>query len=166
MATATGDVTKVQIFDPVLYINGVDMGYLGEVITFTAGFELKEYSAGIPRTLRKAMKIRETAVLKVEQMEVTADNLKRALSLDTSIISNSIVTAGGDSTVPEVTDVKVQGIDDADKKIEVHIFKALVTEIGDIELSEEYLKLPLTLSAIADLTRTKGDQLYRMIREP
>lgn len=165
MATGTGDITKVQIFDPVLWINGVDMGYIGEVITFTYGFEIKQYKAGIPRTLRKAIKIEESAELKMEQMEITADNLKRGLSLDTSIISNSIVTAGGDSTIPELTDVKVQGTDDADKKIEIHFFTAQVTEIGDIEIGDDFLKIPVTFSAISVLTRDKGDQLYRMIRE-
>jgi hypothetical protein len=165
MATATGDTTQVQIFDPVLYIGDTDQGYIGESAVFAATFEVRQFRAGIPKTLRKNLKIQEDATLRLEQMEITPENLKRALSLDTSIISNSIVTAGGDSTIPEIDDVVLEGIDDASKKIHIRIFKAQVIEVGEMTFDDDFLKIPITFAAISDLTKPSGRQLFEIARE-
>lgn len=165
MATATGDKTKVQIFDPVLYIGGSDQGYLGETATFTYSFEPREYRAGIPKTLRKTLKIQESATLAVESVEVTAEQLKRAFSLDTSIISNSIITAGGDSTIPEVDDVVLVGVDDRDKEIHIRLHKSQIIETGELTFDDDYMKVPMTFAAVSDLTKPKGQQLFELSRD-
>jgi hypothetical protein len=165
MPTTTGVTSKVTIFDPIISINGVDVGFITDKLTIDMKYTTAKYESGIPKNLRKTMKNAEELTCKFDFSQTSLGNFQSALNLPTSsLVSTSIITLGGDSSQRLLTLFSFQGTDDAGNQWNVEFYKAAITEIGSFAIDADFMKIPVTVTAVADLTRVKGDQLARLIR--
>lgn len=165
MGTTTGTLSRVTIFDPIILINGVDVGFISDKLTFEYNYTSARYESGVPKNLRKLVKTEEKAMVKFELMQSSLGNFQSAFNLPTSsLVSTSIITIGGDSSIQELTDFKFQGTDDEGKLWEVHFYSAAITENGSYNIDQDYMKIPVTVEAISSLGRARGDQLFNVKR--
>lgn len=166
MGTTTGLLDRVTIFDPVIFINGVDVGFISDKLTFEYNYTSARYESGLPKNLRKLVKTEEKAMIKLELMQSSLGNFQSAFNLPaSSLVSTSIITAGGDSSIQELTDVKFQGTDDVGKLWEIHFYSAAITENGSYNIDQDYMKIPITIEAISSLSRARSDQLFNIKRQ-
>lgn len=175
MATSSTNQAQVTIFDPVIYHGGtgdfgynsrVDFGFIGDSVTFQYTQNVAEYNSGIPKSLRKALKVEESAMFKFDLMETSLGSMQSALNRQSAdLISTSFLKIGGDSEVTVLANVHVEGTDDQAKKIRILFFKGIVKEVGEFNIDDNFMKIPMTITAVADLTRARGDQLCRIMRE-
>lgn len=166
MGTTTGVLDRVTIFDPVIFVNGVDVGFISDKLTFEYNYTSARYESGLPKNLRKLVKTEEKAMIKLELMQSSLGNFQSAFNLPASSLqSTSIITVGGDSSIQELTDVKFQGTDDVGKLWEVHFYSAAITENGSYNIDQDYMKIPITIECISSLGRTRGDQMFKISRQ-
>lgn len=165
MGTTTGVASRVTIFDPIIVINGVDVGFISDKITLEVTYTTARYESGIPKNVRKVMKNAEKAMCKFDLSQTTLGNFQSALNLPaSSLVSTSIITMGGDSSEQSLGLFSFQGTDDSGNALRVEFYKAFITEVGNWNVDSDFLKIPVTVEAIADLSRAKGDQLVRICR--
>lgn len=174
MATSSTNTAQVTIFDPVIYHGGtgdfgytgrVDFGFIGDTVSFQYTQNLADYTSGIPKSLRKSIKVEESAMLKFDLMETSIGAMQSALNRQSGdLVSTSFLKIGGDSEVNVLTNVHVEGTDDQGKKMRVLFFKGIVKEVGEFNIDDNFMKIPVTITAVADLTRATGDQLVRIMR--
>lgn len=166
MGTTTGVVNKVNIFDPVIKVNGVDVGFISDKISLQYGFTSAKYESGLPKNLRKVVKSEEFMSIKCDLMQSTIGNFQSAMNLpSSSLVSTSIITAGGDPSMQLLTDVEFSGTDDRGKLFVVHFYKGVITEEGEWSIDQDFMKIPVTIMAVAQLDRSRGDQLGFILRE-
>jgi hypothetical protein len=171
MSTGTGVTAQVTIFDPIISFNGdatftsgTDIGFIGDKVTFTYKQKVAKYESGIPKSLRKALKVEEEAMIKFDLMQATLGNFQSAMNRPSSAVSSSVLKVGGDSSVQVLTYVRIVGTDDSGNLLTITFYKCIVEDNGDYNIDTDFMKIPITLTAVADLTRARGDQLFRIER--
>jgi len=166
MGTTTGALNRVTIFDPVIKINGVDVGFVSDKISLHYQYTSGEYASGIPKNLRKSIKTEEMFMCKFDLMQSSLGNFQSAMNLPAgSLVSTSLITVGGDSQMSLLTNFEFVGTDDAGKVWRVVFYKAYITESSEWNIDADYVKIGVTVKAVADLSRTRGDQLAFLNRE-
>lgn len=166
MGTSTGVVNKVTIFDPIIKLNGTDVGFITDKLTLHYQYTSAKYMSGLPKNLRKTVKSEEMFMCKFELSQTTLGNFQSAMNLpDSSLVSTSIITVGGDPSIRTLTSFAFEGTDDRGKVWYVEFYKAVITEAGEWNIDSDFVKIPVTVEAVADLSRARGDQLARISRE-
>jgi hypothetical protein len=165
MGTTTGTLTKISIFDPIIKIGGTDVGFIGDKITVELTYTTAMFETGLPKNLKKVVKSGEKAMCKFDFMQTSLGNFQSALNLPaSSLVSTSIITGGGDSNMNVLTNFEISGTDDNGGTIAILFYKAAITSAGSWNVDQDFLKIPVEVAAISDLTRAKTDQLYRINR--
>lgn len=165
MGTSTGSVSRVNLFDPIIKVNGVDIGFVGDKITLELIYTVAMFETGLPKNLKKVVKNTEKAAIKCDLMQTTLGNFQSALNLPaSSLVSTSVITGGGDSNMNLLVNVEFNGTDDAGATLNVLFYKAAITENGSYSIDQEFVKIPVVFTAIAQMDRAKTDQLYRIAR--
>ena len=166
MGTTTGAINKVTIFDPVVKVNGVDLGFISDKMSFGYTYDSARYESGIPKNLRKTVKTSEKAMCKFELSQTTLGNFQSAFNLpSSSLASTSLITVGGDSSIQSLTNFEFVGTDDRGKEWRVLFYKAVITEVSEFNIDQDWVKIGVTVEAVADLSRSKGDQLMVLARD-
>lgn len=166
MGTTTGVTSRVNIFDPIIKINGTDIGFIGDKLSVTYTQGIAKYESGIPKSLRKTVKNEEALMVKLDMMQTTLGNFQSAMNLPaSSLVSTSIITVGGDRSTRSLTNVDFIGTDDQGKLIQVRMYTAVIVENGEWNVDNDFMKIPITIQAVADLSRATGDTLGFVLRE-
>lgn len=175
----SSDTTKVTLGSGTLYLNAVDVGHLKGDVILTSEGEFVDFKPGNMTGPVKRFVIRESAKLTASIAEIKAANMRLALGVSTAVdtsqsfpeydpssftpttsSSYDIINFGGDKTVAEVSLRFEHTRPGTTKKIVLVFYQAVSNRMLNLPFHEEEIILSdIEWEALADSTRTAGDQM-------
>ncbi len=133
----------------------VNMGLLKGDVSFEHTVDIGEVKGGFPQTVVKKYKEGEKAVLNASIAELDKENIQ--------LLLGGRLTGGGTEELPEVSPVVFRHEREGDSVLVLTIHKAKVVSGFKPKFSETGLALAdLQIEAVADTTKPKGEQLYKI----
>lgn len=173
------DSTQVTLGVGDLYLNNIEVGHLKGTVTLDIVGEYVDFKPANGTAPVRRFVTRERVTLKASLAEIKTDNLRLALGVSTAksasvswpsydpssfvepaASSYDILKFGGDTTVSEVSLRFEHTRPGTTKKIVLVLYKAVSNRNLNIPFNEEDINLQeITWEALADSTRTAGDQI-------
>lgn len=161
------DRDNVLIGAGELTVDGVNVGYTRDGLTFAFERETYEVEADQALSPLKTVKLRERMTIATSLLEATLENLYTVWDLDYVVQTNAsdkTLYFGGGSQTPSEHELIFTGVAPGGFVRTITIYKAISMDSGEHSyIKSEEVRIPVTFLALEDDTKSEGQKLGKIV---
>jgi len=145
-----------------VYVDGAYVGQTHGGLNMSHPVETSDIESDQSLVPLRTIKIKEEFTVTVPLGEVSLENIKRIWGLSATISADRMLTFGGDTDLP-IQEVMIFLPAGSSKEWSMQLYRCTITSPGDLNWNrDDQVDLPLQIKALADTSRTAGDQVGRI----